>query len=64
MDSRLVVAKGEVEGGGWTGSLRLIDANLHLEWINKVLLYSTGNYVLSLVMEHDESMRKRIYIDV
>ena len=59
-----MVAKGEVEGGGWTGSLRLIDANLHLEWINKVLLYSTGNYVLSLVMEHDESMRKRIYIDV
>ena len=27
---------------------------LHLEWIsNEILLYSTGNYILSLVMEHD-----------
>ena len=28
---------------------------LHLEWIiNEILLYSTGNYVQSLVMECDE----------
>ena len=28
---------------------------LHLEWIsNEVLLYSTGNYIDSLVIEHDE----------
>ena len=27
MENRLVVAKGEGEGVGWTGSLRLIDAN-------------------------------------
>ena len=27
---------------------------LHLEWIsNKVLLYSTGNYVQSLGVDHD-----------
>ena len=27
---------------------------LHLEWIrNENLLYSTGNYIQSLVMEHD-----------
>ena len=27
----------------------------HLEWIgNEVLLYSIGNFVQSLVMEHDE----------
>ena len=27
---------------------------LHLVWIsNEILLYSTGNYVQSLVMEHD-----------
>ena len=27
---------------------------LHLEWIrNEVLLYSTGNYIQSLVIEHD-----------
>ena len=27
LDNRLVVAKGEWEGVGWTGSLGLIDAN-------------------------------------
>ena len=27
---------------------------LHLEWrSNEILLYSTGNYIQSLVMEHD-----------
>jgi len=27
---------------------------LHLEWIsNEILLYSTGNYIQSLLMEHD-----------
>ena len=27
---------------------------LHLEWIsNEILLFSTGNYIWSLVMEHD-----------
>ena len=26
---------------------------LHLEWINKVLLYSTGNYIQSLGIDHD-----------
>ena len=38
---------------------------LHLEWINnKVLLYSTGNYVPSPRIEHDgkEYLKKRIYI--
>ena len=28
MDSRLVVAKGEREGVGWTGKLGLVDANI------------------------------------
>ena len=27
VENRLVVAKGEVEGVGWTGNLGLIDAN-------------------------------------
>ena len=46
--------KGEVEGVGWTGSSGLT-TGLHLEWIdNEVLLCSTGNYVQSLVTEHDE----------
>ena len=37
---------------------------LHLEWIsNEVLLYSTGNYIQSLGIEHDEDIiRKRIHI--
>ena len=27
---------------------------LHLEWIShEILLYSTGNYIYSLMMEHD-----------
>ena len=38
----MVVAKRE----GWQGSLGLADALLCIEWINnKVLLYSTGNYI-------------------
>ena len=33
---------------------------LHLEWIdNKVLLYSTGNYIQSPVMENDDKKRER-----
>ena len=37
---------------------------LHLEGMNsKVLLYSTGNYIQSLGIDHmEDNMRKRIYI--
>ena len=38
---------------------------LHLEWISsEVLLYSTGNYILSLVIEHDGGQyeEKNVYI--
>ena len=36
--------------GAWVGRCKL----LHLEWIShEVLLYSTGNYIQSLVIEHD-----------
>ena len=39
---------------------------LHLEWIsNEILLYSTGNYIQSLVMERmEDNVRKRMYIYV
>ena len=40
---------------------------LHLEWIsNEILLYSTGNYIQSLVMEHDggECEKKDVYMCV
>ena len=30
LENRLVVAKGEGEGVGWTGSLGLIDANYYI----------------------------------
>ena len=55
-ENRLAVAKRE---GGWSGMDGEFGVSrcklLHLEWIsNEVLLYSKGNYVQSLVMEHDE----------
>ena len=39
IENRLVVAKGEGERVGWTGSLGLVDTN------GKVILYRTGNYI-------------------
>ena len=55
MESRLGLAEGEAEGVGWLGSLGQVDTNLHLEWMsNEVLLLSTGSYVQSLVMKHDD----------
>ena len=42
LENRLMVAKGEGQGVGWTGNLGLVD----LEWIsNEILLHSTGNYI-------------------
>ena len=47
--------QGGREGVAWLGSLGLVEANL--EWISKnVLLYSSGNYIQSLVMKHDRRM--------
>ena len=40
---------------------------LPLEWIsNEILLYSTGHYIQSLVMEHDggQCEKKNVYIYV
>ena len=59
------------EGGGgreldrefWVGRCKL----LHLEWIsNEVLLYSTGNYIQSLGIEHDgrKYEKKNVYMCV
>ena len=55
MENRLVADKGEGEGSGMdkefgVGRCKL----LHLEWIStEVLLYSTGNYIQSLGIDHD-----------
>ena len=62
-----MVAKGQGGGSGTTdwefgvGRRKLS----HFEWIsNKVLRYSTGNYIQSLGVEHDgkEYEKKNVYI--
>ena len=65
MENRLVVAKREGEGVGGTGNLGLINANYCLcRKSNEILLYSTGNYIWSLVMEHDNGRKRNVYVDV
>ena len=55
MDSSLVFAKGQWgEGMDWEFGVKRYKV-LHLKQRdNDVLLYSTGNYVQSLMREHDE----------
>ena len=51
-------------GEGWTRSLGLADTNyLYREWINnKVLLYSTGNYIQNPVISHNgKEYKNNIY---
>ena len=52
---RVVVALGERGGNGMVGEFGVGNCKLlPLEWMsNGVLLYSTGNYVQSLGVEHD-----------
>ena len=53
MENRLVVAKGGGSGMEWEAGINRHKL-LHLELIsNEILLYSRGNYIQSLVMEHD-----------
>ena len=55
LENRLVVAKGEGEGVGWTWEFAVSRCKLlHLEQMgNEILLCSTRNYIQSLVMQHD-----------
>ena len=60
---------GCLEGGGGSGRDWEFGVNrcklLHLEWVNNgILLYSTGNNVWSLVMEHDNVRKKNLYVYV
>ena len=50
-----MVAKEEERGSGMDGEFGVSRYRLlHLEWIsNEVLIYSTGNYIQTLKMEHD-----------
>ena len=55
MENRFVVAKGEGERSEMDGEFGVsICKLLHLEWIsNEVLLYSSGNYIQYLGIDHD-----------
>ena len=50
-------------GSGIYGELGVNECKLLLsEWIsNEILMCSTGNYVSSLVMEHDNGREKNVY---
>ena len=55
-ESRIVVARGDGGGSGMNGEFGVGRCKLlHLAWISSgILLYSTGNYVQSLGVEHDK----------
>ena len=62
-ENRLVVAKGEEVGGGmeWeVGVSRCKLLYVSVEWINKVLLYSTENYIQYHMINHNG--KEYIYI--
>ena len=54
-NNRLVVAKGEGVGGGMEWEVGVSRCQLlHIGWINnKVLLYSTGNYIQYPMINHN-----------
>lgn len=54
-EHKLVVAKGEGEEVGGTGSLGLVDANYCTRsgYVMRSCCAAQGNYIQSLVMEHD-----------
>ena len=59
-ENRLVVAKG---GGGreWEAGVsrcKLLD----MEWINEVLLYSTGTYMVYPVINHNRNKYEKGYV--
>ena len=60
-ENRLVVTKEEGSGGGMDWEFGISRWKLlYLEWINnKVLLYSTGNYIQYPVVNHNGKEYKR-----
>ena len=57
------------EAGGGSGMDGVLGVNrcrlLPLEWIsNEILLYSTGNYIQSLMMEPDNVRKNNVYMYV
>ena len=37
---------------------------LYIHWVNKVLLYSTGNYIQYPVINHNRKNMKKMYIHI
>ena len=64
--NRLVVVKGKGGGGEMDGEFGVSRCKLlHIGWINKVLLYSTGNSSQYPVINHNgKDMKKNIGIYV
>ena len=46
----------------WSRSLGLADVNYHIEWINKILIYSTGDYIQYPVINHSGKEYEKEYI--
>ena len=48
---------------GWSERWRSADVVLHIEWINKVLLYSTENYIQHPMINHNgnEYFKKNVH---
>ena len=60
IENRLVVAKGEGVGGGMEREVGISRCKLlYIEWINKGLLYSTGNYIQYPVINHNGKEYKK-----
>ena len=60
-----MVAKGEEDGGGMEREFGVSRCKLlHIGWINnKVLLYSTGNYIQYPVINHNgKEHEKNMYV--
>ena len=64
IENRLVVVKGEQVGGGVEWEVGVSRCKLlYIEWINKVLLSSTGNYIHYPVINHNrkEYFKNNVY---
>ena len=65
VEIRLVFDKGGGGGEGMDRELGLVNKLLYVEWINKVLLYSTGHYIkYPGINQNGKEYKKRMYICV
>ena len=62
IDSRLVVAKGEGSGEGMEWEFRVRKCKLlYINWIKKIILCSTGNYIQYPVICHNGRENEKKY---